>query len=199
MECPLVQSAIELGDRFPPAAARGDVLRRCVEGDEAAWNALYTAHADTARAFLFRLGVRDHQLDDACQEVFLQAFRYLGDFRGDSSFTTWLYRLCATQARKVRTRSRLTQALSRLLLFEAESSFGQADPTLSDTTALFEFGMRALTQLEREVFVLYEIEGVAGRQIAEILACPEPTVWRRLHHARKKFCRVVEKRRGGEP
>jgi RNA polymerase sigma-70 factor, ECF subfamily len=193
-----MQTTIELSDRFPMAPARDDVLGRCVKGDEAAWNSLYATHQDTARAFLFRLGVPDHQLDDACQEVFLQAFRYLGDFRGDSSFTTWLYRLCATQARRVRTRARLAQALARLLWFEAQTAASEVGPAAGDRTELFNFGIQALSQLEREVFVLYEIEGVAGRQIAEILGCPEATVWRRLHYARKKFCEAVERRQGGQ-
>lgn len=173
----------------------GDLVGRCADGDEEAWNRLYSTHASTARAFLFRLGVREENLDDACQEVFLQAFRFLGDFRGDASFSTWLYRLCATQARRVRQRVRLTSALSRLLFWEAQTADCYTHPPSEEADALFEVGVQALTQAEREAFVLYEIEGLSGKRVAEILARPEATVWRRLHYARKKFCAAVEKQR----
>jgi len=49
-----------------------------------------------------------------------------------------------------------------------------------------------LTEPERLVFVLYELEGVAGREVATIAGCPEATVWRRLHYARKKFSAYIE-------
>ena len=50
-----------------------------------------------------------------------------------------------------------------------------------------EQALSALSENERSVFVLYEMEGVAGKEIAEIVKCPEATVWRRLHYARRTF------------
>jgi RNA polymerase sigma-70 factor, ECF subfamily len=195
MECSPMQAVCAINEALPPGGRREELVGRCAEGDEEAWNRLYSTHVRTTRAFLFRLGVREDNLDDACQEVFLQAFRYLGEFRGEASFSTWLYRLCATQARRVRQRVRLADALSRLLFWEAQSGTDHTNPPNDDADALFEAGVRALTQSERETFVLYEIEGLSGKRIAEVLDCPEPTVWRRLHYARKKFCAVVEKQR----
>ena len=77
------------------------LVSRCVAGDEAAWAALYARYARAIAQFLKRLGVAPEALDDAVQEVFLQAFRSLDKFRGEAAIKTWLYRLAVTQARKV--------------------------------------------------------------------------------------------------
>lgn len=194
MNCPLATVPL------PPAVGFGsppdDLLSRCADGNEVAWNNLYAQHRDTARGFLYRLGVRDHQLEDACQEVFLEAFRYLPEFRRQCSFKTWLYRLCATQARKVRTKQRVGDALSRLLPWELKSTVGDAGCFPCESEKLVEAALNALSQGERLVFVLYEFEGLSGKDIAEVANCTEASVWRRLHYARKKFCRHVEERGG---
>src|SRR5688572_495395 len=117
-------SPIQLGPKLGLGQGMDELLSRCIGGDEAAWNRLYAAHQDAARGFLHRLGVRGAQLDDACQEVFLEAFRYLPEFRRECSFRTWLYRLCATQARKVRARQRVAEVLSRILPWEFSSTVG---------------------------------------------------------------------------
>jgi RNA polymerase sigma-70 factor (ECF subfamily) len=57
---------------------------------------------------------------------------------------------------------------------------------------MFERALGRLGAGERAVFVLYEMEGVSGKEIAEIVGCPEATVWRRLHYARQNFRRELE-------
>ena len=58
---------------------------------------------------------------------------------------------------------------------------------------LLQAGLNQLTALEREAFVLYELEGQGGVELAAILGCPEATVYRRLHDARKKFQAFIER------
>lgn len=187
---------VQLGPPVSLGHSMDDLLSRCVGGDETAWNRLYAAHRETARSFLYRLGVRDHQLEDACQDVFLEAFRYLPEFRRQCSFKTWLYRLCATQARKIRTKRRIGETLARLLPWEASSTVGQVAPFPSAAEKLVDGALERLSQAEREVFVLYELEGLRGKEIAQIVGCSEPSVWRRLHYARKSFCNHVDQSGG---
>src|SRR4051812_2621065 len=92
-----------------------ELLDACLSGDEVAWRHLHRHCYPRAAAFLRKLGVSDLDLDDAAQEVFVQLFRYLPSFRRESELSTWLYRVCITQARGVRRRRRVTQTLSRLL------------------------------------------------------------------------------------
>ena len=67
-------------------------------------------------------------------------------------------------------------------------------PSFSEGAAQrrIEAALSQLSAKERSVFVLYEMEGVAGKQIANIVGCPEATLWRRLHEARQVFRRALE-------
>lgn len=176
----------------PDASLSAGLVDACALGDAAAWRKLHLRYYPVARAFLRKLGVREGELDDATQEVFLQVHRYLPRFRGESELTTWLYRLCVTQARKLRRRIRLHEAL-RAFLSVAPAESLVSTQSFSEGAALsrVQGALSQLPESERSVFVLYEMEGVPGKQIAEILGCPEATVWRRLHYARKTFCAAL--------
>jgi RNA polymerase sigma-70 factor (ECF subfamily) len=170
------------------------LVSRCVAGEGAAWRSLHREYYPIALAFLRKLGVDAEELDDACQDVFVQVFRNLSKFRQEALFRTWLYRLCASEARRRRRRVRLLQSLYRVL--HVSDALPKASlPELSDAEAQRRVE-RALSQMndgERLVFVLYELEGLPGKEIAEIAECPEATVWRRLHYARKTFRASIER------
>ena len=176
----------------PDASLSAGLVDACALGDAAAWRQLHLRYYPVARAFLRKLGVREGELDDATQEVFLQVHRYLPRFRRESELTTWLYRLCVTQARQLRRRLRLSEALRAFLSVAPVESLVSSQ-SFSEGAALsrVQAALSQLPESERSVFVLYEMEGVPGKQIAEILGCPEATVWRRLHYARKTFCAAL--------
>lgn len=167
-----------------------DLIAACVGGDGEAARTLHERYYGIASAFLRKLGTRHGEIEDACQEVFLRFFRYLPSFRGEAELKTWLYRLCITEARGARRRRRIGQVLEVLLsqrrveASEQVPAAGRTDATLARlcADALDRMGERL-----RLVFVLYEMEGLSGKQIAEIAGCPEATVWRRLHDARRLF------------
>jgi RNA polymerase sigma-70 factor (ECF subfamily) len=133
-------------------------------------------------------------MDDLTQEVFLGTFRSLKSFRGDADFKTWLYRLCVTASSRRRRKGKVHEAI--LFLLGREKAVPQVDE-LSATPDLemrmVEKALESLGHGERAVFVLYELEGVSGKKIAEIVGCPEATVWRRLHYARQTFKSQLEK------
>ncbi len=164
------------------------IVPACLEGDPAAWRTLHRRYYPVAASFLRKLGVKDADLDDAAQDVFLQMFRYLPQFRGEADLKTWLYRLCMTQARRTRRRSLVADTLRRLLALAAPgdlvSSPGFQESLVNER---IHQALSALPVGERDVFVLYELEGLPGKQIAEIVGCPEASVWRRLHYARRAF------------
>lgn len=169
----------------------GTLVARCIAGEVGAWRALHRQYYPVLLAFLAKLGVPPEEIDDACQDVFLQVFRQLPGFRSESQLRTWLYRLCASEARSRRRRARLREAIQRVLhVARAESSSGE----LSEREARrrVERALERMGEGERLVFVLYELEGLSGKQVAEIARCPEATVWRRLHYARKTFRLCVE-------
>jgi RNA polymerase sigma-70 factor, ECF subfamily len=181
--------------REPQGATEADIetaqptpLLRCVEGDPAAWRLLHRRYQPLAVAFLRKLGVQERDLDDASQDVFVELFRYLPRFRGEADPKTWLYRLCITQARRTRTRNRLRRAADILLARSPEAA-PVASPGFCEQAARRRIAA-ALAQLsdgDRTVFVLFEMEGLAGEQVASIVGCKEATLWRRLHYARERF------------
>lgn len=159
---------------------------RCVTGDGQAWRDLHRRYYPTACRFLTHLGVASADLDDACQEVFVQVFRYLARFHHRADFQTWLYRLCLSQASRLRRRRRLQQALAWLVGRTSSTTAGHA---WSEAMAVqrVQQALARMKPLHREVFVLFELEGVAGGEIMRILGCPAATVRRRLHYARQEF------------
>jgi RNA polymerase sigma-70 factor, ECF subfamily len=174
-------------------AARS-LVDRCVAGEAEAWRELHRTYHPIVRTFLRRLGVLGPEMDDACQEVFVQVLRSLSGFEQRAELKTWLYRLCLTQANRLRRRRVLRDRWgARPATIDGDSGQEWSEEDMQRRVAKALGGMKAR---HREVFVLYELEGLPGEQIARILGCPEPTVWRRLHHARREFEALVTE--GGE-
>ena len=181
------------------STAADGLVARCVAGEATAWRDLHRTYYPIAAAFLRKLGVDHGELDDACQEVFATLFRYLPGFRGESDLKTWLYKLCATEAAKVRRKTRVWSTLLRVLSREEVGEL-TASPEWSQAFARqkVEAVLNQMKTDERVVFVLFEMEGLKGEQIASIVGCPVATVWRRLHYARRAFCAAMGIEGGGE-
>lgn len=165
-----------------------DLFERCVAGDVSAWSELHQRYRPQALAFLRRLGVGDRDADDACQEVFLQVFRYLHRFEHRAQFRTWLFKLCISQAARLRRRAALRRPLVWL-------GFGEPSvhPDWSDSRAV-ELVDRALATLgpqHRAAFVLFELEGLSSAAVAQALQIPEPSARRKIQEARRAFERFV--------
>lgn len=168
-----------------------DLLDGCVAGSAAAWRGLHQRYHRTALAVLRRMGVPGSHLEDACQEVFVDVFRYLPRFRREADFRTWLYRICLSRARVTRRRARLWSLFSKVSpqvgpeLVEQPLDEGQASRQLAKA-------IERLSEAERVVFVLFELEGLSGQEIADIIERPQATVFRRLHDARKRFTAALQ-------
>jgi RNA polymerase sigma-70 factor (ECF subfamily) len=168
-----------------------ELVQRCVSGEREAAFALHQQYFPVASAFLRKLGTRSEELEDACQDVFLQFFRYLPSFRGEAQLKTWLYRLCITEARRARQRRRLRGVVAKVLRREHRRD---VEPPATSSEASMrqrvERGLDGLPEGHRLVFVLFELEGLPGPQVAEIAGCSMATMWRRLHEVRRS-CREM--------
>lgn len=182
-----------------PALAVPDLLDRCVAGDRTAWRELHALYRPQALGFLRRLGVGEREADDACQEIFLQIFRYLGGFQRRAEFRTWLYKLALSQAARLRRRAVLAQPLTwlrRQLADDAAATLPELSPTRS--RELVDRALASLGRREREVFVLYEFEELATAEIASIVGAPSATIRRQLQEAREKFARAIREQPMGQ-
>lgn len=152
-------------------------------GDTEALGRVYHQCSPRIYALVRRMAGREHA-DDLTQQVFLQAFRKLGQFNGRSKFETWLYRLAVNEVLQWgRKRQRKKEAAL------------VADPPQTDVPATVRMEQRemlewALQQLEpelRAVFLLKEQQGQSYREIAEAVGIPEGTVGSRLNRARQQL------------
>lgn len=157
---------------------------------------LYDAEFPFVCRTLFQLGVPEADIPDAVQEVFLVVSRRLAEFEYRAKLRTWLYRICAFVARG---RRRLAHVRRESpyddLDCDERLSMEPSDP--SDLTVLNSL-LGQLNSEQREVFVLFEIEGWSGPELAEILECPLPTVYSRLRLARTAFFAAVDRLKARE-
>lgn len=142
---------------------------------------------------LARLGVPESEIADATQEVFLVVHRRLAEFDHRSKVSTWLYRICFNVASDRRRRAHVRHevpcdhcALDRNPAPESARS---------DDLALFDRLLESMELEQRAVFVLFEVEGYSGAEIAEMFNCPLPTVYSRLRLARAAFERAARRYR----
>jgi RNA polymerase sigma-70 factor (ECF subfamily) len=167
-----------------------DLARRCREGDAAAFEALYRAHAGRLFGLLTRMAGSAQEAEDLLQDVFVQAHRKLGSFRGESSLGTWLYRLAVNQCLDhLRGRqSRMARATDSLDADDAVEPVAAA-PALPEAIARIDIE-RAIAQLPdgcRAAFVLHDVEGLDHREVGEVLGISEGTSKSQVHKARMKL------------
>lgn len=156
---------------------------------------LYDAHFAFVWRSLRRLGVRDANLKDAVQDVFLVVHRRLDDFESRAKVTTWLFRICLHVAKDQRRRAHVRREVpGDAETFDAVDPGADATATLErrEDLALFDAALDALELDQRAVFTLFELEAMTGDEIAEALAIPLGTVYSRLRLAREAFRRAVK-------
>jgi RNA polymerase sigma-70 factor (ECF subfamily) len=169
-----------------------ELVRGTLAGDRAAARDLHRHYYPIVASFLRKLGVLPHDLEDACQEVFTQFFRYVGGFRGEAELKTWVFRLCVTEARRGRRRRRIAAALAGVLSREPSEDTVPA-PLTSDRT-IHDLANGALDRMDpdqRLAFVLFEIEGLTGREAAEIAGKTMAAMFRRLYEAQRIFREIL--------
>ncbi|HEX9574425.1 MAG TPA: sigma-70 family RNA polymerase sigma factor [Myxococcales bacterium] len=170
-------------------------MRAAQGGDQAAFRALYDAHFDLVYRTCRRLGLPDADAEDAAQETFIVAARKLDRF-SEGKLSTWLYRIAANLVSARHRRRRVREALTALWRRPEEPVAPSAERSYEAREAARRVGeiLATMAPKKREVFALFELEGLTGEEIAERVGCKVETVWTRLWHARRDFERIARKR-----
>ena len=164
-----------------------DLVERCRTGDMEAFGALYREQSPRLLALARRMGGSPEEGEDLLQEIFLQAYRKLDSFKGDSSIGTWLYRLalnhCLDYVRGRRARmDKVTETL------DGEGSF---EPVARRDTPIARIDLdRAIERLPdgcREAFVLHDVEGFDHKEVGRLLGIAEGTSKSQVFKARMKL------------
>ncbi len=137
-------------------------------------------------------------MDDLVQETFIIAFQKAHKYdekKGEAR--SWLYGIAANLCRRFgRSRQRAGRFSSRLAQYvECQPDLEEPEHTMirEEEIAIVRRAVQKLPFKQREVFVLYELEGMAGKDIGKLLKLKEGTVWTRLHYARKSFTTTLRK------
>ncbi len=185
---------IPLRDQNPRTESEASLVQRARRGDEQAFATLYQLHKKRVYSVCLQMTRDIADAEDLTQEAFLQVFRSVNSFRGDSAFSTWLYRIAVnTVLMKLRRRkSPPSVSLDEPVSADSPSlkrEIGKADPNLSgvvDRIAL----RRAVEELPagcRQVFDLHEVEGFQHHEIAQLLECSIGNSKSQLHKAKMKM------------
>lgn len=154
---------------------------------------VFADHVHYVFRTLRRLGVGESDVEDVCQEVFLVVNRRLREFEGRASLRTWIYAICLRCAARYRKRPHLRHEQNELELREVTVDPSQQHE-LEHKRALLQLdgALAQLPEAQREVYVLYELEELGMREIAEAVGCPIQTAYSRLHAARKAVLAAFE-------
>jgi len=166
-------------------------------GDMTAFEELYNRHHRRVYSLCLRMLQNPVEAEDLTQEVFIQLYRKIGSFRGDSAFTTWLHRMTVNQV--------LMHFRKRSVKFEKTTEEGETPVQVVSGTEnprhmrivdkiALDSAIEQLPPGYRSVFVLHDIEGYEHEEISKLLGCSVGTSKSQLHKARLKLRRLLKKK-----
>lgn len=161
-----------------------ELVERAQGGDERAFEELYRTHVDRVYGLCLRMSADRERAERLTQDTFVRCWEKLGTFRGESRFSSWLYRMAVNVVlNDQRARKR------RHLRLESTGDLGkygrEAPQGVREETIDVERALAGLPEAARTVLVLYGIEGYKYREIAEMTGLAEGTVKAQIHRARK--------------
>jgi len=162
------------------------IIQRAMQGDEAAMRSLWTRHAPHIDAVVRRLVGNDLDLAaDVAQEVWIQIFRALPQYRGDSQFGTWAHRIAVNRTLNA---LRKTRRLAKIETdVEEDSALVEPEPERALMLATIENAANRLSPGARAVFMLHDVEGYTHEEIAERLGITAGGSKSQLFKARAKL------------
>lgn len=170
-----------------------DLVQRAQQGDSDAFASLFYAHKPRIYSVCLRMTNNTAEAEDLTQDAFLQVFRKLATFRGDSALSTWLYRIAVNTVLMHFRKKALRQiSLDEPLNQDARlirREYGSQDDRLSgsvDRIALTR-AIRELPAGYRTIFLLHEVEGYEHQEIAQLLDCSVGNSKSQLHKAKLRI------------
>jgi RNA polymerase sigma-70 factor (ECF subfamily) len=185
------------GDKLSEAEA----IERAKQGDAEAFEVLYNLHKRRVYSLCLRMTANAAEAEDLTQEAFMQLFRKIATFRGESAFSTWLHRMAVNVVlMQLRKKGLAVVPLEDDIETEEETpkkDFGAQDLALEGSIdrLRLENAIGKLPPGYRSIFVLHDVEGYEHNEIAEIIGCSIGNSKSQLHKARMKLRELLRTRR----
>ena len=183
------------------AHAMDDIIARCLDGDQTAWDAIVRQHWRRVFNIAYKFVGRHDQAEDLTQDVFIKLFRSLGTFDRRANFQTWLVsvsrNLCIDHYRSARKER---EAINRdvdpnELTPVAPGPNAHAQLEHSDRVTLLRAALEALPPTLRSAVMLRDIQEHTYQEIATALRLPEGTVKSRINRGRAELARHIRRLR----
>ena len=182
-----------------------EAIERAKQGNAEAFQSLYDKHKRRVYSLCLRMTANVAEAEDLTQEAFLQLYRKIGTFRGESAFSTWLHRLSVNVVlMHLRKKGLPVVSLEETTQGAEEDSpkkdFGTQDLALTGSIDRLQL-QRAVEDLPpgyRTIFVLHDVEGYEHNEIAEIVGCSIGNSKSQLHKARMKLRDLLKMNRAGK-
>jgi RNA polymerase sigma-70 factor, ECF subfamily len=179
-----------------------DLIERAKQGDGWAFQALYDKHKRRVYSLCLRMTSNTAEAEDLAQEAFLQLYRKIATFRGESAFSTWLHRLSVNVVlMHLRKKSLPVVSLDETTANGEEDTpkkdFGTEDLALAGSIDRLQL-QKAVDDLPpgyRTIFVLHDVEGYEHNEIAGIVGCSIGNSKSQLHKARMKLRELLKMNR----
>jgi len=191
----------DLTDAKKPQSERfseAEAIERAKQGDAEAFEALYHLHKRRVYSLCLRMTANTATAEDLTQEAFLQLFRKIGTFRGESAFSTWLHRMSVNVVlMQLRKKGLPVVPLEETLEADGETTKkepGAEDAHLAGSIDRLRLGasIAALPPGYRMIFVLHDVEGYEHNEIAQMVGCSIGNSKSQLHKARMKLRELLK-------
>jgi RNA polymerase sigma-70 factor (ECF subfamily) len=181
----------------------GMLIDRSRSGDRSAFDQLITKHHQRAYQYAFRLTRDPEEAADVVAEAFIRMYKALDNFKGDSAFTTWMYRIATNCFLDIRKKKRSKPAISLEATVsttdgEVVYQFEDMGPTPHDqaetieTMSVVQRAIAELPEYQRAIILMYHAEMQSYEEIANVLSLPIGTVKSRLNRARMSLRNLLE-------
>jgi RNA polymerase sigma-70 factor (ECF subfamily) len=182
-------------DAVPATAiSEPEAIRGAQNGDSACFEVLYTHYKRRVYSLCLRMVGDAAEAEELAQEAFLQVYRKIHTFRGESAFSTWLHRLVVNVVlmhlrKKVLPQFPLEEILQPRAEDEPKREFGQHDSILrvANERVVLERAIAYLPPGYRLIFILHDVEGYEHKEIADMLGCTVGNSKSQLHKARLRL------------
>jgi RNA polymerase sigma-70 factor (ECF subfamily) len=194
------RSLQELKDHRADSSSLTDTIRLAQQGDAAAFELIYELHCRRVYALCLRMLRDPVEAEDLAQDVYVQLFRKIHTFRGESAFSSWLHRLTMNVVlMHLRRKKPISTSLDEITGSDQEedrprNEIGAPDLRLSGLVdrLTLQAAIDPLPEGYRTIFILHDVQGYKHGEIAEILACSVGNSKSQLHKARKRLRELLK-------
>ena len=181
---------------YNDSISNSELVRKSQLGDKAAFEKLVVRHQDLVFSLAYKLTGNREMANDVAQEAFIRAWKAIEKFRGDSTFSTWIYRITVNTAWTLRKKAKKHNTLNIDDTYEPIVIDEKKDPELvainSDLSSVLINALDKIPIEQRIIVELKSIEGRSHKEIADYLDISVTAAKVRLHRAHQKLRQILE-------